>query len=388
MTRLLRPCLLLVFCLVFHLAPGEEESAVPQAPSTVRKGSFEVTGPDVLSAHYVAAVGDLLTQRLSRVLPAPGRATQPVAVDLLPEEDERASAMAPFGTRLYRGGQVVVTIVWGEATTRATVERALAQAYLSYLSGAYSGGRIHVPLWLELASQHLARVQAVPAHSQALAARIDRNRPPRLEEIFALDRAEPVGEDMDAYAYWLLRFLSRESRNRVEVQNFLIRLLRGEEAMLALRAAFGDRLRTAEEARLWWLVGLGEIVGNPRSPILPAPDSRRRVGELARLTFAVEGGEERLFPEDLWEKRESPALRRELRRRLRVVQLELDTIHPFYHNALLSMGRVWQAVLAEAEAEEEYEEAVLAFQHDTRAGEELWEDVSGILDDLSVELAQ
>lgn len=368
------------------LPASEEEEEILLAPpaATARNSYFEVVADDMLSARYAAALGEMLATRFSRMLAPPGRSLQPVLVDLVPEE--RFGQSAPFFSRIYHSGQVNVSLSWGQGTTRATLERALAQGHLTNLSGAYAGGAVTVPLWLELAVQHLARVQAVPAHGHFLAKEAAKGKPLRLERILSAERAEGMDEELGPSAYWLLIFLEKEERGRDQLRNFLIRLLRDEAPRAALKAAFGEHIRSLEEAELWWMVGLSDLVRPSASPILSVAESRRRVRELSRFAFEATEGESRLFVEDLWEHRSSASLRDELRRRRRVATLEISTVHPFYHNVLLSLDRAFAAVLRGDQ--EEYDEAVLAWNHDLRAGDELAADTSSVLDDLGVELTR
>lgn len=365
------------------MAPAEEdEILLPEATGvTARNAFFEVMADDMLSAQYVAMVGEILVRRFSRMLPLPAGGSQPVLVTLVsPAKHEMQSA---FLTRIHDSGQVTLAIAWREETTRDFVERALAQAHLTYLSGAYSAGTVHVPLWLELAGQHLARVQAIPAHGHFLSTRVAESGPMRLESILTAQRGEGNDAELGPHAYWLLTFLERDGR-RGQLQNFLIRLLRGEEGAPALAATYGEQLRSSGEAQLWWLVGVKELLRAPSSPMPSADRSRGRIQELGRFRFESEGREIRLFAEDLWEYRASASLQDELRHRVTVTRMEIASVHPYYHNVLLSLERLFQAVLAADE--EAYREALVAVRHDLRTGDELMEDTRSVLDDLAAEL--
>lgn len=360
-----------------------EEISPEPAAATARNSYFEVVADDTLSAQYVAAVGEMLAKRFAKMLPVPGRVSQPVLVTLVPVTEFRGEGF--FGTRIYPSGLVHVTISWGKSTSRATVERALSQAHLTYLSGAYSKGAVTVPLWLELALQHLARAQAVPAHARSLAGLIQKNETMRLKEILAAGREEGNEDELVPQAYWFLIFLEREGRSGGKLQHFLIRVLRGEAPLGALNAVFGEHLRSGAEAEMWWLVGVNELARSPGSPMLPASESRRRVMELARLHFRLEEGETSLFPEDLWTHRASANLQDELRRRIQMARMDAASVHSYYHNVLLALERVFQTVLAADE--EAHREALAGWRHDLRAGDELAEDTASILDDLAAELA-
>lgn len=364
------------------LAVGENLLPEPRGV-TARNLYFEVWAEDMLSAQYVATVGELFAGRFSRMLPVPTGLVRPVFVTLAPVK--AGEAAVPFSTTIHPTGQVNVTLGWGAETTREGVERALVQGYLTYLSGAYSHGGVTVPLWLELAGLHLTRIQAVPAHGQHLGERVSSVGPMRLDRILAAERAEEIDERLGAHAYWLLVFLEREGRTRGQLQHFLIRILRGEPPLRALQATYGQHLRSSAEAQLWWLVGVNEVIGGTGSPLSSAKDSKARVGVLSRFSFETEAGWVRLFPEDLWDYRASASLQDELRHRIALVRMGMGSAHPFYRNVFLSLERLFEAVLAADP--ERYREALLAVRHDWRTGDELTEDTDAILNDLEDELS-
>ncbi|HLS28622.1 MAG TPA: hypothetical protein VK041_08225 [Opitutales bacterium] len=73
---------------VFGAAGGltAEELELPENPrrSISRNSYFEVVADDPVSAQFAAAVGQLLAERVLRIVPAPGGGRQPVLVDLQP----------------------------------------------------------------------------------------------------------------------------------------------------------------------------------------------------------------------------------------------------------------------------------------------------------------
>lgn len=354
----------------------------PPERVTVRNDHFEVIGDERLSPHFTAAVGELLVQRLSRIVPPPD-VVKPVLVDLTPIASFEGKG--PYLTYIYPSGQVKVSVVWGKKTTRTDVERALAQGYLTYLAGAYSTEGATVPLWLELAVQQMARVKTVASHRRLLGEEVKKRPAMSLGEILLVERGdEAQAAELAPFAYWLLRFLEGEARTEGQLRNFLLRLFRGEAPLTALNATFGGQLRSTAEAEMWWLVGLNDLVRSSGSPMWPIEQTRHRLSELSRSTFQAEGKKLRLFPEDLWEHRASETLRRELRYRTRAASLDLASFHVFYHNALLSLTRVFESVLVADEGS--YREALVAWRHDLRTGDELAEDADTILDDLEVEL--
>lgn len=371
---------------VFGAAGGltAEELELPENPrrSISRNSYFEVVADDPVSAQFAAAVGQLLAERVLRIVPTPGGGRQPVLVDLQPLS--RYEGESQFVTEIYPSGQIKLTIAWGEITTRDILERALAQGFLTDLAAGYSEGALTVPLWLELAVQHLARVKTVSSHRWALAERLKESAPMTLEAILNAQRGDGSEEDLGTHAFWLISFLETEAKGRGALQGFIVRLFRGENPMEALEASFAGPLRSVQEAEMWWLVGRNEMVRSSGTPMWSAQRSRDRVMELARLTFLVEGRQTRLFADDLWDYWQSKTLEAELDYRIRVVGVESAFVHVFYQNAILSLNQLFQAVV---EGDKEaYREARLAFRHDLRTGDELLEETASVLDDLQAEL--
>ncbi len=367
--------------------PAEPEEAAAPPPladrAIARNDYFEVIADDRLSAQFAASAGELMARRFSRVLPMVGSVQKPVVVDLVPLERYRERAR--FVTKIYPSGQVNVVVAWSGSTTKTDLERALAQGHLTRLAAAYAPEQIVVPLWLELALQHLARGETVAAHRESLAEKVKGNPSVSLRTVLSAERgSEDEAERLGPYAYWLLRFLERESRQRDQLANYLVRLFRGEPPLRAMNAVYGGALRSMADAEMWWLVGLNELIRERGSPAWSPERTRQRLDELSRFTFQVEGKPTRLFADDLWEHRASETLRSELQYRIRVMAVERGTFHAFYHNALFSLNALFQATL-EAD-EERWRESLVTFRHDLRAGDELTEDMRRVLDDLQAEL--
>lgn len=361
-----------------------DDLQLPESPrrSISRNSYFEVVADDPVSAQFASAVGQLLAERVMRIVSPPSEGRQPVYVDLQPLS--RYDGESQFVTEIYPSGQVKVTIAWGGITTRETMERALAQGFLTYLAASYSSERFAVPLWLELAVQHLARVKTVSSHRLALSERLKESSSMTLKEILNAKRGDGFETELATHAFWLISFLETEAKGRGQLEGFIIRLFRDEDPMKALEASFGGPLRSTEEAEVWWLVGRSEKVRSAGTPMWSAQRSRDRVMELARLTFLVDGRQTRLFADDLWEYSQSRTLGAEIDYRMRVIGIESAFVHVFYQNAILSLSQLYQAVLSEDE--EVYWEARAAFQNDLRMGDELLEEVSSVLDDLQAEL--
>lgn len=399
------------------VAAGESsgESALTLSELDAREGEyisrnayFEVVAPDQVSGLFVASLSEVLMERFQRSFSLTGSFTPRILVALTPEAEFRFSGS--FHTVARGGGHVSVHIRWGPETSRAIAERALAQGLLTRLSFGYNQEEaIHVPLWVELALQHVCRVQAVGSHQEWLRKRTRNEAPLGLEAVIGATRDGDLPPMFEESAFWLWMLLEREGRRGGELRSFLIRLLRGEDPVEALLLAFGGRFGDLEEARLWWLVGLNENLRRGVGPMWPAGDSLARIEELSRFVVlvaeqagtdssrsaggttrtveakAAEPQETLLTLEELWQHRASRALRAEVVHRLRVLQVEIGGAHPFFHNAWLSLGSALEGF--RFGNEERFNEGVRMFHADLRQGRELMETVSSLLDDLSEELA-
>lgn len=371
-----------------------------------RNQYFEIIAPDQLSGLFVSSLSEALMERFQRAFSLTGSFTPRVLVNLTGEAD--FAFPGPFHTVARGGAHVSVHILWGPETTRATTERALAQGLLTRLSFGYNREEaIHIPLWVELALQHACRVQTAASHRDWLVQRM-RNEPSlALDVILKAERGEDTPSMLAENAFWLWSLLEREGRRSGELRGFVIRLLRGEDAVDALLHAYGGRFGDLDDARLWWLVGLNENLRRGGGPMRSAAETRSRIEELARFAVSVvedspgdeaarrdesapadgeadDARETLLALEDLWPFRQSAALRAEATHRLRVLQFEIGGVHPYFHNAWLSLGTALEGLLARHEPQ--FIEGARLFRADLREGGDLMETVAGVLDDLAEEL--
>ena len=364
---------------------GGRESAPTEIPESqpvgARAGDFEILGPDFTGVRQMSAIADALLNRMRRSVPSATLTGGPVIFVSLNAPDNHPHE-APFVISAHADGQVTCHVRWDERLTRGLAERALAQALFTRLSVMQTGGRsVHVPLWVEMAALHLTRNQGISTHTLHLRDVLRETRIWRIEEILTQERGVEFGLDFEANAFWLFLFLEREGRERGLLDNFLVRLSRGQAPGSALSAVYGGRFLHSDEIEMWWMVGVHDLIEQPRSPVLPADRSLRRLEALAMVTVKPGGeGERRLTVADLWAARERGSLQRELERRLILMGIESDSIHPFFHNGHLSLGQAFQAVLDGDE--EAYLRAREAWLFDIDAGRRLMRETTSVLEEL------
>jgi hypothetical protein len=73
----------------------------------------------------------------------------------------------------------------------------------------------------------------------------------------------------------------------------------------------------------------------------------------------------------------------ELETRTRLLTVELPRVHPFYYNAAVSLGKVWQALARDKERA--WREAVAEWEADYAAGRELETASTNLLDAAEAE---
>jgi len=113
-------------------------------------------------------------------------------------------------------------------------------------------------------------------------------------------------------------------------------------------------------------------------PVMTAEASRAWMQDRSRWLAGREGREVVLALDQLPELRREDWVRGELNKRLGQTRSVMGSIHPYYANAALSLGRVYEA--AAKGREQEFTLALAAFKRDATDARELEDTVGAILD--------
>ncbi len=332
-------------------AAEEPIVSLPPPPVVVTKpGKFEVLSVDHDAARAGEAMADEVWATLVTPLglPANGFPT-PVSLRLiLPAQWG--------GTGLFRataefGGRVSVAVRWtpeiagSVALRRAVVQGLLMQRALSF-HGLIPG--LKVPAWLEDACLAWSLTRSRPAALDAWQQASLHDTPPLLAALLARERGTAPDPAQERALLWLLGHLQAESGEAKRWPQFLSSVFGGEDSAVALGRLYGDLFKEDAARELWWQVGFHAQSRQAAQAIATAKESRAWVAERARW-LARRGDEEvELSLDEIFAARSSSWVANELGQRILQLRAELaaSRVHPFYRNAVVSLGRIYDAARA------------------------------------------
>ena len=327
-------------------------SPLPPAPHTFVSGpgQFEVSSFDLDAAGAGVALAEEVWQSLQRPLDLPERGfPTTMTIRLLPAT--QWSGPVPFRASAEMAGQVTVRVRWSTpAESEPALRRALVQALLMRTAIAWHGlgPSLRVPFWLEqacfawsLTHTHAALMDEWQEDSALVA-------PPSLAGVLALNRATPPTREEELGSLWLMAHLQSESGPDRRWPVLLRALLGGEDAAPAVGRIYGGYFADEAARELWWQVGWHAQRRLSATAVNRAADSRAWVAGRSRWVAQREGTEVVLSLDQVFAARKEPWVAAELQLRIGQLQggLGSNLLHPFYRNAALSMGRVYEAAKA------------------------------------------
>jgi hypothetical protein len=308
-------------------------------------GRFEVAAVDASLAHGVSAAAEEGWRLLSGPLGLPDTFSSPIFVRATPLAPGVVADNAPFRVTVEVGGIVSVRLRADLATERV-VRHALVQGLLMRMAVARHGveARLTSPRWLEHACIGWWQAHGSAVQLDGLKHETAKHPPPSLEALLLWPHGGPEPRN-SAAAVWLLTFLQAESGRAREWPTFLLRLLSGDDPLIALVESYPGRFGLVEDRELWWRTGYHHVRRVRMLPALDAADSRAALGALARFVFAGPDDEtDRVVPvRDLMARSREPVVAAELVRRSDELAKLTPTLHPFYRNAGLSLAEIFAA---------------------------------------------
>jgi hypothetical protein len=373
----LRPTL---FSLLAALASSVSGAVAPVLIQSA-PGRFEIAAVDPTVAHGVAAAAEEGWRILATPLALPDAFSSPIFVRVVPTA-EMASEPAPFRVTVEVGGLVSLRLR-GDAATPANTRRALVQALLMRLAVAQHGvsQRLTVPLWLEHGCVGWWETRTVAAQLDALKQSSGREQVPSFDALIGWTRGAEESQAYSRAATWLFTFFQSETGRAREWPTLLIRLLNGDDALVAVAISYPGRYSSAAERELWWQTGYHHLCRAGTLPSLEAVESREQLASLARFVFAGTTEEaDAVTPLALTlAHAHEPVVAAEIARRSAELSKLIPSLHPFYRNAGLSLGNVFAARTAKPSAREK---ACAAFEDDWRDAVELETSTRSALDAL------
>jgi len=345
-----------------------------------RQGEFEIIVQDVDVAQPALELGRAVWSALSAPLGLPADGfSSPVSVRLVPAA--QWSEPAPFTVVVESPGRVTVRVRWSKEMDTVVVRRAFVQGLILRQAVAWHGVGPHltVPLWLEhactawsLARERPALLDAFQQESAALTS------VPPLRALLSWQRGEVESRGWELSSLWLFSQLQAEATEPARWGGWVRGVVGGAAPFETLPHFYRGLWTDAAGVELWWQVSFRHQSRLRTIPVMTTEASRSWLADRSRWLAGRQGREVVLTLEELPELRKEPWVRAELIERVKQTQSVLGVIHPFYVNAALSLGRLYEAALKGKQ--EQFKAARSDFERDAIDGRELEDTVNAILD--------
>ncbi len=369
----------LVWFLAVYSWAAEEQAQPSARVFYTAPGQFEVIVAEVADAQPMLALGRSVWGALSAPLGLPADGfTSPVSVRLVPEKDWDLPAV--FTVTVEPAGLVSVRVRWSKAVDPVVVRRALVQGVILRQAVAWHavGPRLTVPLWLEQACTAWSMVREQPSMMDSFQQESARVVAPPLRAVLLWERGAVESRGWELASLWLFLQLQSEPGPASQWGGWVRGVVGGAASYETLPRAYAGLWPDALAMELWWQTGFHHQRRTRALPVMTIDASRAWLQDRSRWLAGREGREVVLDLAELRDLRNEAWVKAELTERLKQTRSVLGVIHPYYANAALSMGRVYEA--AGKGREGEFTTALAEFRRDAIDGRELEDTVGEILD--------
>ncbi len=356
------------------------DAVTPFVASTL-KDQFEISGHSSDGVRHSVAIAEEVWATLAGplLLPRDGFPS-PIAVRLVaPELWKGDASFQPFAEM---GGRVSLTVRSPADMPDLTIlRRALVQALLMQRAIAWHGSvpGLKVPLWLEDACVAWSLTHGQTALLDAWQQESAGAAPPPLASLFGRQRGEPVIRSQELALLWLMGYLQSESGPELRWPSLVQSVLGGEDSARAVRRLYAGIFRSDPE--LWWQVGYySQCRLNALASGQTAANTRIWLAERARWTALRANTEVGLTLDEVFGAHLEPWVQAELNLRLNQLHAGLDATHPFYRNAAVSLGRIYEAAMVGNHRS--FATALADLNRDIADGRELEQAANAALDKL------
>jgi hypothetical protein len=367
---------------------AQEVSVADAAPPVVepaprvfytRAGQFEIIVADVADGQSALALGRSVWGALAVPLGLPADGfTSPVSVRLVPAD--KWTEPAVFTVTVEPPGRVSVRVRWSTDVDPVIVRRAFVQGLILRQAVAWHGigSQLKVPLWLEHACTNWSLMRDRPAVLDGFQQESSRLPAPPLRALLSWERGGVESRQWELASLWLFLQLQAEPGEASQWGGWVRGIVGGAEPLDTLPRSYTGLWKDWAAMDLWWETSYYHQARIRAIPVLTAVDSRAWMSDRSRWLAGRNGREVVLALGELRGLSKEPWVRAELAERLRQTQTVLGVIHPFYANAALSMGRLYEAALKGTD--EQFKAALKDFEGDALDGRELEDTVNAILD--------
>ncbi|WP_309381435.1 hypothetical protein [Cerasicoccus frondis] len=317
---------------------------------TSRDGLFQVIGVSFDGTQTVGAMADQMERLGLRYFPEIRSVPLPIRITLM----SNANFEAPYVVKMQPNGNFYVYIAWHEDTRFGDVCQALASAFVRRAAVWRYGQSAaeNTPPWLELALGQLLEASIRPGYADVQRELALKRPPLGLEELLNAEGPFGVNEQKIALnAVWFFRLLENRIPERTFFRRVLAAFLQDLNPNYIMVKAFPNKFETRQDLEMWWAVGFQAMARSRETPFFTMGQSRDMVRDLAIVTVAINGEDQRMAGPALWEKRALPEVQSALELRRREIKLELQRTNPVYYNSILSLGLFFEVALAADQAE-------------------------------------
>ena len=254
-----------------------------------------------------------------------------------------------------KNGGVTVTVLWNENLDFARFCRLVSGALLRKMIFERNGRIVReCPMWLDEALSVSLQCRAKFGMLGELADISSRTPPRGLAEVLRI--ASISSETDSADCLWTLKTLERLCARSGKFWPLIVFLSEADA-----QKSFAEIAKLAPERfdAVWGCYISGEVWSRAGG-VRDTEESREEIVRLAFLQAEDVSGEPLgLNPSDVWEHRENSLVRYNAERRLTEIKIALPRINPLYAEALVDLGRLYEAALDDDE--DEFEAASNAF---------------------------
>ena len=246
-----------------------------------------------------------------------------------------------------KNGGVTVTVLWNENLDFARFCRLVSGALLRKMIFERNGRIVReCPMWLDEALSVSLQCRAKFGMLGELADISSRTPPRGLAEVLRI--ASISSETDSADCLWTLKTLERLCARSGKFWPLIVFLSEADA-----QKSFAEIAKLAPERfdAVWGCYISGEVWSRAGG-VRGTEESREEIVRLAFLQAEDVSGEPLgLNPSDVWEHRENSLVRYNAERRLTEIKIALPRINPLYAEALVDLGRLYEAALDDDEDE-------------------------------------
>ncbi len=272
---------------------------------------------------------------------------------ITPEKLEKTGMESDFkvGVEILENGEITISARWDKNLKLSEACMLLSGAFLRKISEMEGGDIKESVYWQELAfaKELESRMKTGVIRDMAMAA--SKYPPPDLKEIFEMSRGKGDAEVNAAKAFWALRSLRQMAPSQGELAK-LLRFSQKADSGEKLAESVDREWNASKNKAYWKCVYEGEIwsrLGGVKTP----SDSRDEMASMVAIQYSAKDGERRGVSNfsEMWKLREDDNFRAEVSRRTRELRYSLFYVNPLWHNAVVSLGGIFESILNDDEDE-------------------------------------